>query len=52
MKRKGRGAETVLSLRAWTYTAGPWERFWAKLNGEGFPAAQGPTAAYYHIIPR
>jgi hypothetical protein len=39
MRWKDRGAETVLSLRALTYTAGRWDQFWSKLSIEGFPVA-------------
>lgn len=39
MRWKDRGAETVLVLRALSYTAGRWEQFWGKLSAEGYPVA-------------
>lgn len=40
MKWKEHGASIVLSLRTLSYSAGRWQRFWAKINQYGFDLSE------------
>jgi hypothetical protein len=39
MRWKDAGAAAVLAVRCLTYTAGRWERFWGRIDRDGFPVA-------------